>query len=244
MVPIFRIAFGMSPIMSTATSLFTIIPTSLSGVVQHARNHTCIPKLGVALGIGGACTSSIGVALAQHSPGWAIMTVAAIVIGYSAFTMFKKAFALGKPGASAANGTAHKDAEAAAGQPALTTKQLLIGFGIGAFAGLISGYVGVGGGFIMVPLMLSLIGIPMKLASGTSLIAVVILALPATIEQCLLGNVDFVAGIAIAVGSIPGALIGARLMKRMPERTLRLAFGCFLIVAAILLVAKETGLLG
>lgn len=91
MVPIFRLAFGMSPLASTATSLFAIIPTSISGVVAHARAKTCVPKLGLALGVGGAVMSPMGVWLASVSPGWLVICVAAIVIGFSAFKMFKKA---------------------------------------------------------------------------------------------------------------------------------------------------------
>ena len=91
MVPIFRLAFGMSPLASTATSLFAIIPTSISGVVAHARAKTCVPKLGLALGAGGAVMSPMGVWLASVSPGWLVICVAAIVIGFSAFKMFKKA---------------------------------------------------------------------------------------------------------------------------------------------------------
>ena len=81
LVPVFRLAFGMSPVMSTATSLFTIIPTSLSGAVSHVRHRTCVPSLGVAAGLGGAVTSPFGVWLATISPGWLIMVVAALVIG-------------------------------------------------------------------------------------------------------------------------------------------------------------------
>ena len=106
-----------------------------------------------------------------------------------------------------------------------------------------SGYVGVGGGFVMVPLFISLLGVPMKLASGTSLTAVCILAVPGVIEQALLGNVDFAIGIAMAVGSIPGAIIGANLVKRIPERTLRIFFACFLAVVAVVLVLNEVGVL-
>ena len=51
-------------------------------------------------------------------------------------------------------------------------------------------------------------------------------------------------GIAISIGSIPGAIIGARLVHRVPERTLRFIFGGFLIVAAALLVLNEFGILG
>ena len=115
---------------------------------------------------------------------------------------------------------------------------------VGLGAGVASGYVGVGGGFIMVPLMLSLIGIEMRQASGTSLIAVMILAIPGVVEQALLGNINYAAGIAIAVGSIPGAVIGARLVRVVPELALRFVFGFFLIVAAVILVLNEFGILG
>ena len=111
-------------------------------------------------------------------------------------------------------------------------------------AGLASGYVGVGGGFIMVPLMLAVLDIPMSLASGTSLIAIMILAIPGVIEQGLLGNIDYLAGIAIVIGSIPGALVGARLVRVVPERQLRFIFGGFLLAAAVMLMLNEFGILG
>ena len=286
LVPIFRLAFGMSPIMSTATSLFTIIPTSISGAVSHVRHKTCVPSLGIAAGLGGACTSPIGVWLATISPAWLVMLAAALIIGYSAVNMLRKAIKLppasrpteaadaaaspgtrsrgdagglrtevrGAPAIPAISGTGETLADVggpAAASPAgadaptkLTRKQLLIGAAIGLGAGLASGYVGVGGGFIMVPLMLSLVGISMKQASGTSLIAVMLLAIPGTIEQGLLGNIDYLAGIAVAIGSIPGAVIGARLVRLVPERTLRFIFGGFLIVAAAVLALNEMGVLG
>lgn len=299
MVPIFRLAFGMSATMSTATSLFAIIPTSISGAISHVKGKTCIPALGIAAGLGGACLSPVGVWLAQLSPDWLVMLAAALIIGYSAINMFKKAFKIpraGQPaeGADAAaspstrssgasegsraearvasatariSGTGETLADSSAtsdsssatpsltssGEPAvsassddspLSRKQLLQGAAIGLVAGLASGYVGVGGGFIMVPLMLSIIGIPMRKASGTSLIAVMILAIPGVIEQGIIGNINYLAGIAIVIGTIPGAVIGARLVTKVPERTLRLLFGCFLIVAAVMLVLNEVGIFG
>lgn len=255
MVPIFRLAFGMSATMSTATSLFAIIPTSISGAISHVKGKTCIPALGIAAGLGGACLSPVGVWLAQLSPDWLVMLAAALIIGYSAINMFKKAFKLrpaGQPATgvdapAAASLTSLGDAAAAAptaDDSSLSRKQLLQGAAIGLVAGLASGYVGVGGGFIMVPLMLSIIGIPMRKASGTSLIAVMILAIPGVIEQGIIGNINYLAGIAIVIGTIPGAVIGARLVTKVPERTLRLLFGCFLIVAAVMLVLNEVGIFG
>lgn len=246
MVPIFRLAFGMSPLASTATSLFAIIPTSISGVVAHARAKTCVPKLGLALGVGGAVMSPMGVWLASVSPGWLVICVAAIVIGFSAFKMFKKAVKCAPtPRAGRAGGNVQAaSAKAVPDQPVLSRKQYLQGACIGLIAGLASGYVGVGGGFIMVPLMLAVLDIPMSLASGTSLIAIMILAIPGVIEQGLLGNIDYLAGIAIVVGSIPGALVGARLVRVVPERQLRFIFGGFLLVAAVMLMLNEFGILG
>lgn len=246
MVPIFRLAFGMSPLASTATSLFAIIPTSISGVVAHARAKTCVPKLGLALGAGGAVMSPMGVWLASVSPGWLVICVAAIVIGFSAFKMFKKAVKCAPaPRAGRAGGNAQgSSAKVVPDQPHLSRKQYLQGACIGLIAGLASGYVGVGGGFIMVPLMLAVLDIPMSLASGTSLIAITILAIPGVIEQGLLGNIEYLAGIAIVVGSIPGALVGARLVRVVPERQLRFIFGGFLLVAAVMLMLNEFGILG
>ena len=244
MVPIFRLAFGMSPLASTATSLFAIIPTSISGVVAHARAKTCVPKLGLALGVGGAVISPLGVWLASVSPGWLVICVAAIVIGFSAFKMFKKAVKCApapRAGAASAHSASPKPVP---DQPHLSRKQYLQGACIGLIAGLASGYVGVGGGFIMVPLMLAVLDIPMSLASGTSLIAIMILAIPGVIEQGLLGNIEYLAGIAIVVGSIPGALVGARLVRVVPERQLRFIFGGFLLVAAVMLMLNEFGILG
>lgn len=240
MVPIFRLAFGMSATMSTATSLFAIIPTSISGAISHVKGKTCIPALGIAAGLGGACMSPIGVWLAQLSPDWLVMLAAALIIGYSAINMFKKAFKVSRAGQPATG----VDAAASSDDSSLSRKQLLQGAAIGLVAGLASGYVGVGGGFIMVPLMLSIIGIPMRKASGTSLIAVMILAIPGVIEQGIIGNINYLAGIAIVIGTIPGAVIGARLVTKVPERTLRLLFGCFLIVAAVMLVLNEVGIFG
>lgn len=114
---------------------------------------------------------------------------------------------------------------------------------IGAVAGLCGGYVGVGGGFIMVPLFVSWLGIPMRLASGTSLMAVFLLAIPGVVEQALLGNIHYSVGIAMALGTVPGAILGAGLVRRVPERTLRFLFAGFLAVMACMLLLTEAGVL-
>ena len=291
MVPAFRLIYDMSAIAATATSMLTIVPTSVSGMIAHVRNKTCVLKVGLAAGLGGACSSWIGVILAEWSPGWCVMAAAAAVIVYSATTMLKKALAM-KPakaageGANAGEGAgagvagdaqvagagvgvgagskvarnaatvgasvggaSSASASTAAAKPreadVPVTKNMLVKSAIIGFsAGVLSGYVGVGGGFIMVPLFLSKLNLPMKKASGTSLVAVGILVLPALATQVVLGNVDWAAGLACIVGSIPGAALGAKLQARIPERALRFCFAGILGVAAVLLIVNELGFLG
>lgn len=296
MIPLFRLGFGLSAIVSTATSLFTIVPTSIAGCITHLKNKTCIAKIGLIAGVAGACTSPLGVLAATNSPDIAIMACAAIIIAYSAITMFRKAIKMPKrtdsdlsmratlqrfrmefadeaeempdgrqdsgertgqvqgahvretqaaPARTTETAIAHEVQKSVNTLEApMTTKRLLTGAAIGLVAGFASGYVGVGGGFLMVLLFISLLGITMKKASGTSLIAVVILAIPGVITQTLHGNVDFVAGIAMAIGSIPGALIGASLIRYIPERKMRFLFGFFLLFAAIILVINELNVFG
>lgn len=248
MVPIFRLGFGMSALASTATSLFTIIPMSLVGCATHIKNKTCIPRLGLICGVAGACTSPLGVYLASLSPSWLVMLIAGIIIGYSAFNMFRKALRMPKTSARGVSSVgvdrAQAVQQAAAAEEAsrdnepfsLAGKNLALSVGIGLFAGLCSGYVGVGGGFIMVPLFASLLGVMMRQASGTSLIAIAILSIPGAITQGMMGNIDYLVGIAMTVGSIPGAAIGASLIRKVPERQLRFLFGGFLLIAAVVLI--------
>ena len=257
LVPAFKLGYAMDSLMCTATSLFTIIPTSVSGAISHIRNKTCLPKLGVAASLGGACLSPLGVWLATLSPDWAVMGAAALIIAYSSVTMFRKALKAPKVPRGAGAGAADAAAKEAAAEdraaaierahaeaPTIGWREAAIGAAIGLFAGLASGYVGVGGGFIMVPLMMSILHVPMKLTSGTSLIAVMILAVPGTVTQALLGNINWIAGIAVACGSIPGATLGAKLIPKVPERQLRFLFAGFLVVAAVLLVVNQLGVWG
>lgn len=277
LVPVFRLGYAMDAIACTATSLFTIIPTSISGMVTHIRNRTCVPSLGVAAGIGGAITAPIGVWLASISPEWSIMAAAALVILYSSSTMFQKAIKSLKRDRQKAKIDSDRDASKAAVEVASTTlegeasaevteatasaelatsvasasedaellvalktKRNMIVCGIiGLVAGIMSGYVGVGGGFIMVPLFMQLLNLPMRLTSGTSLISILILATSGTILQIVYGNINWVAGIFVAVGSIPGAYLGSKLITKVSETVLRFMFSGFLIVAAILLVLNQ-----
>ena len=235
MIPLFRLGFAMQAVQATATSLFTVIPTSVAGLVKHIRAGTCLPALGVAAGIGGALISPLGARLADSAPGLVIMLATAAIIASSSISMLRSALAYtqdAEAGRTAGNSAAPRDFR-------LSARTLAVGVLVGIVSGFAAGFVGLGGGFIMIPIFVWVLGLPMKKASGTSLIAICILAIPGVIQHMMLGNVEVAIGLTMAAGSIPGAIVGASLVKRLPERTLRFAFSILLLLAAAMLAINE-----
>jgi uncharacterized membrane protein YfcA len=106
---------------------------------------------------------------------------------------------------------------------------------IGVVGGFLSGLLGIGGGTAMVPLLVFLGGLPQREAHATSLAAMILIAGAALIVYGGAGRVDLVAAVALVLGSLVGARTGAGLLAKASERSLKLAFGIFLILAAALL---------
>jgi uncharacterized membrane protein YfcA len=107
---------------------------------------------------------------------------------------------------------------------------------IATAAGAYSGMLGVGGGGIIVPLLIFWLGYGEREATGTSLAAIVGIAVLAAIGQGLYGNIDLDLGLLIAVPAIGGVIAGTALQQRVPERSISLMFAALLIAIAIELV--------
>lgn len=105
--------------------------------------------------------------------------------------------------------------------------------GIGLTAGLLSGLFGVGGGTVIVPLLVVLMGFDQRRAAGTSLAAIVPTASVGVISYALSGSVEWIAALILAAGAVVGAQIGSRLMPRISQRALRWGFVVFLLVVLV-----------
>ncbi|PWB96032.1 sulfite exporter TauE/SafE family protein [Salinibacterium hongtaonis] len=104
---------------------------------------------------------------------------------------------------------------------------------IGAIAGILSGLFGVGGGIIIVPALVLLLGIEQRRATGTSLLAVVPISIAAAAFYVANGAIDWrVAGL-LAVGIVIGGQIGSLLLAKLPQRTLRWIFIAFMLAVAV-----------
>ena len=111
---------------------------------------------------------------------------------------------------------------------------LLIGF----FTGLVAGFLGVGGGFVMMPALIYLVGVPTTVAIGTSLLQIVFTAFYGTLTHALKGNVDILLVIPILLGGSVGAQFGATVTRKLRGANIRYAFSLLTWLVVIILIFK------
>jgi uncharacterized membrane protein YfcA len=110
---------------------------------------------------------------------------------------------------------------------------------IGTLAGIFSGLVGVGGGTVIVPLLIFWFGYGERLATGTSLGAIVLIGLLGALAQGgLYGNVHVGTGLLLSIPAIGGVLLGTAIQQRIPQRAVSLLFAALLVGVAIELIVK------
>lgn len=109
---------------------------------------------------------------------------------------------------------------------------------IGTAAGAFSGMFGVGGGTVIVPLLILWLAYGEREATGTSLAAIIVIAVFAVVGHGLYGNVDIVKGTLIGVPAVGGVIAGAALQQRLPERVISLMFAGLLMLIAIELAVR------
>jgi uncharacterized protein len=110
---------------------------------------------------------------------------------------------------------------------------------IATAAGAFSGLFGVGGGTAIVPLLILWFGYGERLATGTSLAAIVLIALlAAALQGGVYGNVKVLTGLLLSVPAVAGIVVGTALQQRLPERTISLLFAVLLVAVAVELILK------
>jgi uncharacterized membrane protein YfcA len=107
---------------------------------------------------------------------------------------------------------------------------------IGTAGGVFSGLLGVGGGSVIVPLLIIWLGYGAREATGTSMMAIVVIAAVAVTLQAFYGNVDPSNAALVGIPAIAGAFVGTALQQRIPERFISLLFAALLVAIAIELI--------
>ena len=114
-----------------------------------------------------------------------------------------------------------------------TPGRVILHISVGLFAGLLSGMFGVGGGVVIVPLLVLMLAYPQRLASGTSLAAIIPAASVGVISYALSDDVAWIPALILAGGAVIGAQVGTWLLPRVPVRVLQFGFAAFLIVVIV-----------
>jgi uncharacterized protein len=107
--------------------------------------------------------------------------------------------------------------------------------GIGVLSGFMSSLFGVGGGIVVVPLLVLLVGFDSRVATGTSLAAILLTALAGTTSFSLLEHVDWDAAALVGLPALAGSLAGVRLQQRVSSRAITLLFAGFIVAVAVVL---------
>ncbi len=224
MTPAIQILLGAPPIVALATPLPAIFPTAATGAFTYRRAGEADLRAAMWMAIPGVAGAAGGAALTQVVEIHLLLVVTALLLAWQAVGILR----------------GRRDRRS--GSPRGGTP--LAYAGIGLLAGSISGLLGIGGGLVMVPMMAGVLGIPLKRALGTSLVAIVVLVIPGTLVHAALGNIDWAIFAVVTLGAMPGARIGANLALGTRERTLRTLVGSFMLVVAVAYGVVEAARLG
>lgn len=220
MVPGMVLFLAVAQHRAHATSLAAMIASSAAAVVPLALADRIDWDTGGFLLLGSMFGAYLGARLFARIPEvWLAGGFVALALA-SAVRMFLERDA---PGA-AATGTPGLDASWAG----------VVGFVVvGFLAGVLGGVLGVGGGIVFVPAMVTLYGFEQHLAQGTSLAVIVPTALVATIAHGRRGQVDWRLALLLATGGVAGGWLGARLALALDAPMLRVLFASFLVLMAL-----------
>jgi uncharacterized membrane protein YfcA len=255
--PAIRLLLGGSAIAAVATPLPIIIPTAITGAVGYVRRGMADLRAGWIVGGAGALAAVVGAYATRWIGGPALLIATGVLVVYMAADMLFSGRRAG-PGAHVPEPSVSASEEGpllvgdetavgpgsagwSPGAAALPSASKLALLGLGA--GLYSGLLGLGGGFVIVPLLIRLFGFGTKRAIGTSLVAIAVLSVPGTITHALLGHIDWRLAIALSVTVIPGAWLGARVTAAASERYVRAAFAVMLAVVGFVMFANEVWVL-
>lgn len=220
-VPVLTYITGLEPVQAIPSSLLIVGVTSAVSLTLHALKKRVQWRTGVIFGIASMTGAFAGGRLGSSVPSAILMFSFAAVMIAAAVAMIR-----GRNG----NG----DDEESAKLPVVT---IVI---TGAVVGLVSGFVGAGGGFLIVPALALLARLPMRLAVATSLMIVTMQSGAGLVGYAVSTPLDWMLALSIAGVAVIGSFLGFWLSSRIPERGLRKGFGIFVLAIAAVVITEET----
>ena len=198
LVPLLLLIYGLSPEVAAGTGLFIVLISSLSGLYAYVKKRQVLFKMGLLVSVGAVPGTLLGRWLLVGIEAQLFYTAfALLMIGLGVFLMIKSP----------------PKEEVASGNIQSASIHLLPL--IGCMIGMLSSFFGVGGGFLLVPILVFAWKLPFHQAAGTSIFALVIYSFVGTVPSYVQGQIDwyiaFWSGIGVLIGSQIGVYVSSRL---------------------------------
>ena len=217
-VPLLVYVAGWEPHQAATGSLFIVGVTSLVTLLPHARAGRVRWRTGLIFGLGGMVGAYLGGRLAGLVPGAVLLTSFAALMLAASAGMIR-----GRRG----DGGEREELRVI---PALT---------LGAAVGTATGFVGAGGGFVIVPALVLVAGLPMTSAVGTSLLVISMQSAAGLAGHLNGAHLPWGTTVAVTASAVLGSLVGGRLTGRIPAPVLRRGFGYLVLAVAALVLAEQ-----
>lgn len=211
---------GVPGVIAVAAPLPATIPAAIAGAVAYVRRGQLDRDIARWSLIGGAPTTVVGAMLSGGVGGKALLIASGVVLAIVGIRIM-----LPSTSGQRLAGRARR-------RPGVVIPAAA---GIGLFTGLLAN----GGGFLLVPLFVVVLGLTMPESAGTSLVVIAMLSVPTLTTHWVLGHINWAVAGAFAAGAIPGAVIGSLLVAHLPADRLRKVFGVLLIGFAGYFVARQ-----
>lgn len=223
--PLVRL-LGLSPYLAVGTPVPMIFPSTITGSLTYLRAGL-VDKKAVLWTSPPAAAAAFGGAMSTRAvDGSVLMLFCAAVL------LFLSLRLLPRSGEQEGNDPAPSGTGRTFSSP--------IAFVVlGAVTGFLSGLLGVGGGFLMVPVFIKVFGLPTKQALGTSLAVIALTVLPNVVGHSLARNIDWTVALLLCLSVVPGARLGAILAIKARERTLRRVMAVTLSMVALTYAGSE-----
>lgn len=227
-VPILVYAMGFPVPIATGTSLAIVGLNAAAGAVDYHRRGLVLPKTGIAFGASGLLGAFGGVWLNHQVRGEVVLVLFALL-------MVGAAISLVRGQSTSEEAEQFQQTSTAAGWLKLAVVGLAVGF--------LTGFFGVGGGFLVVPALVLVIGLPMKFAVGTSLLVIALNALWGLLGHLRFGGLDWGVTALFIGGGLVGVVGGGKLAGLLSTTWLRRAFAGLILSVAVYTFSQSVGVL-
>ncbi|MEH7384214.1 sulfite exporter TauE/SafE family protein [Bacillus sp. JJ1521] len=235
-VPALLLLFHINPAIAAGTGLVIVLLNSLSGVVGYAKQKRIQYRTGIILGIGAFPGSFIGVWLLKlYSSTYFYIFFASVLVLLGFFLVIKNTNIVKKKNAKNEVAATTSIADTSKGSPTpdhqahirLQVKWLIP---LGFFMGILSSYLGIGGGWLLVPILVYIFRVPTHIATATSIFSLCLYSSVGVVLQIMNENIDWTIVLFGGLGIIIGSQIGVFLSQRIPSRVIMQMLSYLLII--------------